>query len=134
MALYDSYSDSPWLSQALTGSLWLLLALSLSLSSSLWLSVTPNLAPTGSHSTLWLTLALSGSLLLSNFAYTVLDQLSWPLLGSQRRCHADALYPSLIPASSKTNLGNVLCVLKSFQNIAHRLSSRFLHKKMGIYK
>ena len=45
--------------------------------------------------TLWLTLALSGSLLLSNFAYTVLDRLSGPLLDSQRRCHADALSPAL---------------------------------------
>ena len=36
-----------------------------------------------------------GSLLLSNFAYTVLDRLSGPLLGSQHRCHADALYLSL---------------------------------------
>ena len=59
------------------------------------------------------------ALLLSNFAYTVLDQLSGPLLGFQRRCHADALYPGLIHESSKTNFGNVLCVLKSFQNITH---------------
>ena len=53
--------------------------------SALWLSVTPTLALTA---TLWHTLALSVSLLLSNFAYTVLDRLSGPLLGSQRRCHA----------------------------------------------
>ena len=33
--------------------------------------------------------------MLSNFAYTVLDRLSGPLLGSQRRCHADALSPAL---------------------------------------
>ena len=46
-------------------------------------------------STLWLTLTLSGSLLLSNFAYTVLDRLSGPLLGSQRRCHVDTLSPAL---------------------------------------
>ena len=45
--------------------------------------------------TLCHTLALSGSLLLSHFAYTVLDRLSGPLLGSQRRCHADALSPAL---------------------------------------
>ena len=49
---------------------------------------------------LWLSLALTGSLLvsllLSNFAYTVLDRLSGPLLGSQRRRHADALSPALI--------------------------------------
>ena len=61
MALCDSHSGSNWLSQALNGSLWLLL-------------------------------------LLSNFAYTVLTILDWllgTLLGSQRRCHADALYLSL---------------------------------------
>ena len=86
-------SGSNWHSQAFTGSLWLLLDLSLSLSGSLWLSVTPTLALTA---TLWHTLALSGSLLLSNFAYTVLDRPSGPLLGSQRRRHADALSPALI--------------------------------------
>ena len=85
-------SGSNLLSQAFTGSLWLLLDLSLSLSGSLWLSVTPTLALTA---ILWHTLALSGSLLLSNFAYTVLDWLSGPLLGSQRCCHADALFPGL---------------------------------------
>ena len=79
------------LSQAVTGSLWLLLDLSLSLSGSLWLSVTPTLAPLALTATLWHTLALFGSLLLSNYAYTVLDRLSGPLLGSQRRYHADAL-------------------------------------------
>ena len=45
--------------------------------------------------TLWDTLALSGSLLLSNLAYTALDWLTGPLLGSHRRCHDDALYPVL---------------------------------------
>ena len=45
--------------------------------------------------TLWHTLALPGSLLLSNFAYTALDRLTGPLLGSHRRCHDDALYPAL---------------------------------------
>jgi len=62
-------------------SYWLLLDLCLSLSGSLWLSVTPSLALTA---TLWHTLALSGSLLLSNFAYTALDRLTGPLLGSHR--------------------------------------------------
>ena len=85
-------SGSNLLSQAFTGSLWLLLDLSLSLSGSLWLTVTPTLALIA---TLCHTLALSGSLLLSNFAYTVLDWLSAPLLGSQRSCHADALSPAL---------------------------------------
>ena len=64
-----------------SGSLWLPVALSLSgfhwlslsLSGSLWLPVTPTLALTA---TLWHTLALPGSLLLSNFAYTALDRLS----------------------------------------------------------
>ena len=45
---------------------------------------------------LWPSLALSGSLLLANFAFTVLNWLSEPLLGSRRRCHADALSPALI--------------------------------------
>ena len=48
-------SGSNLLSQAFTGSLWLLLDLSLSLSGSLWLPVTPTLALTGP---LWLTIAL----------------------------------------------------------------------------
>ena len=58
-------SGSNLLSQAFTGSLWLLLDLSLSLSGSLWRYVTPTLAPTGSHchslayfGSLWLTIAL----------------------------------------------------------------------------
>ena len=88
-------SGSNLLSQAFTGSLWLLLDLSLPPSGSLWLSVTPTLALTA---TLWHTLALSGSLLLSNFAYTALDRLTGPLLGSHRRCHDDALYPALAAA------------------------------------
>ena len=60
--------------------------------------MTPTLAPTGSHCHSLLNLVLSGSLLLSNFAYTILTILDWllgTLLGSQRRCHADALYLSL---------------------------------------
>ena len=65
---------SPCLSLAPYGSLWLPLWLSLALTA-----------------TLWHTLALSGSLLLSYFAYTALDRLTGPLLGSQRRCHDDAL-------------------------------------------
>ena len=67
------------LSDSHFGSRWLLLALS---------------------ATLWHTLALSGSLLLSNFAYTVLDRLSGPLLGSQRRCNADALSPAMMMCST----------------------------------
>ena len=58
-------SGSNLLSQAFTGSFWLLLDLSLSLSGSLWLSVTPTLALTGSHchslaysGPLWPTIAL----------------------------------------------------------------------------
>ena len=39
---------------------------------------------------------VSGSLLLSDFAYTVLDQLSGPLLSSQHHFHANALYPALV--------------------------------------
>ena len=58
-------SSSNLLSQAFTGSLWLLLDLSLCLSGSLWLSVTPTLALTRSHchslaysGPLWLIIAL----------------------------------------------------------------------------
>ena len=86
LALSGSYWISPCLSLALYGSLWL----------PLWL-------PLALTATLWLTLALSGSLLLSNFAYTVLDHPSGPLLGSQRRCHADALCPCLLLSSIKSN-------------------------------
>ena len=74
-----SYWISPCLSLALYGSLWLPFWLSLALTA-----------------TLWHTLALSGSLLLSYFAYTALDQLTGPLLGSQRWCHDDALSPTLL--------------------------------------
>ena len=55
VSLCDSHSGSlwlpcsNWLSQAFTGSLRLLLDLSLSLFGSLWLSVTPTLAPTDTH-------------------------------------------------------------------------------------
>ena len=77
---------------ALYGSLQLPLWLSLALSGSYWLSVTPTLVPTDSHHH---SLAYSGRLLLSNFAYTVFDRLSGPLLSSQRRCHAYALCPGL---------------------------------------
>ena len=81
-----------WLSLAHFGSLLLQLALSVALSGSYWLSPCLSLALTA---TLWHTLVLSGSLLLSNFAYTALDQLTGPLLSSQRCCHADTLYPGL---------------------------------------
>ena len=65
---------------------------------SLWLSLALCDSHSGSHclplaltATLWQTLALSSSLLLSNFAYTALDRLTGPLLDSHRRCHDDAL-------------------------------------------
>ena len=57
----------------------------------LWLSVTSTLALTGSHCH---SLALSGSLLLPNFAYTALDRLTGPLISSHRRCHDDTLHPT----------------------------------------
>ena len=98
----DSHSGSLWLplaltcslrlSLALSGSYWISPCLSLALYGSLWLPLWLSLALTA---TLWHTLALSGSLLLSNFAYTALDRLTGPLLGSHRRCHDDALYPAL---------------------------------------
>ena len=98
MALCDSHSGFLWLELTLSGFHWFSLALSgsfplsLFLSGSLWLSVTPTLALTA---ILWHTLALSGSLSLFKFAYTVLDQLSGPLLDFQRRWQAHALYPGL---------------------------------------
>ena len=100
MAPCNSHSGSLWLSQALTGSYWITPCLSLALYCSLWL---PFWFPLALTATLWLTLALSGSKLLSNFAYTVLDR---PLLGSQRRCHAESLYPGLL-----------LCVVGSRETI-----------------
>ena len=71
------------------------MALSLSFNGSLWLQLWLSVALTA---TLWHTLVLSGSLLLSNFAYTAFDWLTGPLLGSQRRCHDDALSPALLKA------------------------------------
>ena len=101
--LFLVVSSSLWFPLALTGSLRLSLALSgsywispclfLALYGSLWLPLWLSLALTA---TLWHTLALSGSQLLSNFAYTALDRLTGPLLGSHRRCHDDALYPALV--------------------------------------
>ena len=82
-----------WLPLAPSGSYWISPCLSLALYGSLWLPLWLSLALTA---TLWHTLALSGSLLLSNFAYTALDRLSGPLLGFQRRCHADTLSPALL--------------------------------------
>ena len=95
LAPYGSLWLPLWLPLALTGSLRLLMALSgsywifpclsLALNGSLWL---PLWLPLALTVTLWLTLALSGSLLLSNFACTVLDRVSGPLLGSQGPCSA----------------------------------------------
>ena len=87
MALSGSFCLSPCLSLALYGSLWL----------PLWL-------PLALTATLWLTLALSGPLLPFNFAYIVLDRLSGPLLGSQRRCHADSLCSGLAIDDYEGNL------------------------------
>ena len=95
--LSGSISGSPWLSlacslslsgslacsQALSGSLWLCSALT----GPLWLSVALTLAPTD---TLCHSLAQSGSLWLSLALYCSEISLIQSLLGSQRRCHADA--------------------------------------------
>ena len=106
------------LSQAFTGSHWLLLDLSLALYGSLWLPFWLSLALTA---TLWHTLALSGSLMLSNFAYTSLDRLTGPLLGSHRRCQDDELYPSL---------GVITLTLVSVKDLHERISINisFSHK------
>ena len=58
------------------------------LSGSKWLSVVPCWSRSGFHC----SLPLSGSLLVSNFAYTVLAWLARSLLGSQRCCHESSLY------------------------------------------
>ena len=92
LALYDFLWLPLWLSQALYCSYWISPCLSLALYGSLW---PPLWLPLALTATLWFSLALSGSLLLSNFAYTILDRLSRPLLGPQRSCHADALSSSL---------------------------------------
>ena len=62
--------------------LWLLMALSLALYGSLWLP-------------LWLSLPLSGILWPSLAHYCSLISRIQSLIGSQRRCHADALSPAL---------------------------------------
>ena len=61
-------------------------------SGSLWLSLACSPALSGSP---LLALALSGSLLLSEFAYNILARLTRPLLSSQRRCCAATLYAAL---------------------------------------
>ena len=81
---------------------------SLSLSGPPWLSVTPTLALTGSHCH---SLAHSGSLLLSNLAYTVLDRLSEP---SQRCSHVDALSPALNRGVWGQNYSNHAVIDKAF--------------------
>ena len=85
------FFGSNLLSQAFTGSLWLLLDLSLSLSGSLWLSVT------GFH---WLSLPLSGILWPSLAHYCSLISRIQPLIGSQGSCLAliaDATMTHYIP-------------------------------------
>ena len=78
-------SGSFWLGLlVLSGSSRLTLRLYLAHSGSLWLVVWLSLAVSGS---LWLSQALFGSLLLSEFAYKALAWLTRPLLGSQRRCN-----------------------------------------------
>ena len=62
------------------------------LSGSKWLSVVPCWSRSGFHC----SLPLSGSLLVSNFAYTVLAWLARSLLGSQRCCHESSLYQGLL--------------------------------------
>ena len=95
MSLSGCLSSSLWFPLAqfgsLCGSLRLSLALSLSFSGFLWLSVTPTLAPTGSHChsfLLWPSLA----------HYCSLISLTQSLIGSQRPCSAlrvaDALFLS----------------------------------------
>ena len=85
-----------WLSQALSGSLWLAVRLavrlSLALSGSLWLTLARCPTLSGSlwlfqalSGSLWLSQALSGSLLLSKFAYQALARPTRPLLSSERR-------------------------------------------------
>ena len=106
------------LSLALSGSYWISPCLSLALYGSLWLPLWLSLALTA---TLWHTLALSGSLMLSNFAYTALDRLTGPLLGSHRRCQDDELYPSL---------GVITLTLVSVKDLHERISITisFSHK------
>ena len=123
----DSHSGSLWLplaltcylrlSLALSGSYWISPCLSLALYGSLWLPLWPSLALTA---TLWHTLALSGSLLLSNFAYTALDRLTGPLLG--------ALSPALVNNISYEDwrLNNALgpmCLCHLLKNLSDIKSS-----------
>ena len=85
LAVSSSHCLSLWLSLALTGSIPVSLWLSMALYGSLWLP-------------LWLPLPLSGLLWPSLDHYCSLISLIQSLtslLGSQRRCHADALYPGV---------------------------------------
>ena len=87
-------SGSNLLSQAFTGSLWLLVDLSLSLSGSLWLSVAPTLALTGSHCH-------------SLAHYCSLISRIQPLIGSQGPCSAliaDATMTHFIPLWNSSDL------------------------------
>ena len=104
LASFLALTCSLRLSLALSGAFWISPCLSLALYGSLWLPLWLSLALIA---TLWHTLALSGSLLLSNFAYTALDRLTGPLLGSHRRCHDDALYPSLPNATPTLTSANI---------------------------
>ena len=62
---------------------------------------------------LWLPLALSGSLLLSEFAYNILARLTRPLLSSQRRCCAATLSASL----AATTILNSDTMNENFSNL-----------------
>ena len=73
-----THSSSLWLFLVVSSSLWFPIALTGSLPVSLWLSMALCDSHSGSH---WLSLPLSGIL---------------SALGSQRRCHADALFPALV--------------------------------------
>ena len=106
LASFLALTCSLRLSLALSGSDWISSCLSLTLYGSLWLLLWLTLALTA---TLWHTLALSGSLLLSNFAYTGLDRLTGSLLGSHRRCHDDALYPALAWTKKKIHISLNFC-------------------------
>ena len=125
-------------SLALSGSLWLTLALSGSLSGSLWLSLARCPALSGS---LWLSLAPSGSLWLSQALSGTL-RLTKPLLGSQGPCSARSVATVLqhfiqpwvshgIHRTVRQRNGNVismsritLCVCQGERTMSHTHSNR----------
>ena len=106
-------AGSNLLSQAFTGSL--------ALTGSLPVSLCLSMALCDSHSgSYWLSLPLSGILWPSLAHYCSLISLTQSLISSQRRCHADTLYPGLplmylfVAKLKPSKFSNVFILLRFF--------------------